>query len=188
MVETQLTMQEKRLLLAVARETIDLTLKKVPLPPLPEVLPDAVSQIRGAFVTLNKGRNLRGCIGTFRSDRPLIEVVRDMAISAALHDPRFPQVRANEFKDIDIEISALTPLTPVSDPETIEVGRDGLYITRWYYSGVLLPQVATEYGWTREEFLAHTCVKAGLPSDAWLKGATIERFSAEVFSEKTVEN
>lgn len=186
MVEAQLTTQDKRLLLDIAREAITVTLTKAPMPPLPESLPDELSQIRGAFVTLNKGRNLRGCIGTFRSDHSLVEVVRDMAISAALHDPRFPQVTASEFEKIDIEISALSPLTQVMDPETIQVGRDGLYITRGYYSGVLLPQVATEYGWTREEFLAQTCVKAGLPSDAWLKGATIERFTAEVFSEKTV--
>ena len=186
MVNTQLTTQDKRLLLDIARETIVVTLNKAPLPPLPDSLPDVLQQIRGAFVTLNKGRNLRGCIGTFRSDRPLVEVVRDMAISAALHDPRFPRVTAEELKEIDIEISALSPLIPVSDPDTIEVGRDGLYVTRGYYSGVLLPQVATEYGWTREEFLAQTCIKAGLPSDAWLKGATIERFTAEVFSEKTV--
>jgi len=110
-----------------------------------------------------------------------------MALSAALHDPRFHSVQKSELPEIEIEISALTPLREITAISEIEVGVHGIYITKGAWSGVLLPQVAVEYGWTREEFLDQTCVKAGLPPDAWRNGATIEVFSAEVFSESDNE-
>jgi AmmeMemoRadiSam system protein A len=140
---------------------------------------------RGAFVTLHKHGELRGCIGTFRSDKNIKEVVQDMAIAAAFEDPRFPPLKKEELDEVDIEISILSPLKRIKSIDEIEVGKHGLYITRGFRSGVLLPQVATEYNWDRETFLVHTCLKAGLPEDAWRDPATkIETFTAEVFGEK----
>ena len=105
-----------------------------------------------------------------------------MAISAAFQDPRFEPMSAKELEDLDIEISVLTPMKPVTDINEIEVGKHGLMIVKDYYSGLLLPQVATEYGWDRETFLEHTCMKAGLPVNAWKDSDTkIYAFSADVF-------
>ena len=107
-----------------------------------------------------------------------------MAVSAGSRDPRFPPVSAQQLKEIKIEISVLTPLKTVRDVRDIEVGKHGLFVARGGYQGLLLPQVATEYGWDREEFVRQTCVKAGLPPGAWKeKGTEIYSFSAEVFSE-----
>jgi uncharacterized protein len=148
----------------------------------------ALYEKRGAFVTLNKGRKLRGCIGTFRAVEPLHKVVRDMAAAAATSDPRFPPVEPDEVGVIEIEISALTALTRAEDVSQIEVGTHGIYVTLGSDSGVLLPQVAVEWGWDRDEFLAQTCSKAGLPRDAWQSPeAVIEVFSAEVFSESDLD-
>ena len=107
-----------------------------------------------------------------------------MTVAAATRDPRFPPVSDRELADIDIEISVLTPVEPVADPMEIMVGRDGLIIEQHGHRGLLLPQVATEYGWDRNTFLAHACVKAGLPRDAWQRGARIFKFQAEVFGER----
>ncbi|RKZ20397.1 AMMECR1 domain-containing protein, partial [bacterium] len=131
-----------------------------------------------------KHGELRGCIGLIKGIKPLYLAVQDMAIAAALRDPRFPPVSPSELDEIEIEISVLTPLKEVKDVEEIKVGRDGIYIERGYHSGLLLPQVATEYGWTREEFLDHTCMKAGLFPGCWKEeGTKIYRFSALIFSE-----
>lgn len=136
----------------------------------------------GVFVTLNKHGNLRGCIGRIISDQPLYIAVQQMAKAAALEDPRFSPVTERELADLEIEISVLTPLEQVKNFEEIKIGRDGLYIIKGYNSGLLLPQVAAEYGWTVEEFLEETCHKAGLPYDAYKsKDAKIFKFSAEVF-------
>lgn len=140
---------------------------------------------RGAFVTLHKHGELRGCIGTFRSDKNIEDVIKDMALAAAFEDPRFSPLQPEEIDEIDIEISILSPLRKIKDINEIEVGKHGLYISRGFRSGVLLPQVATEYNWDRETFLVNTCLKAGLQEDAWKDPATrIEVFSAEVFGEK----
>ncbi|MBM4353644.1 MAG: AmmeMemoRadiSam system protein A [Deltaproteobacteria bacterium] len=187
--ETQpLTLSERKELLALARTTLEERLAGQPRHPAPdpERFP-CLHQPRGAFVTLHARGRLRGCIGTFRAREPLYQVVREMALSAAFNDPRFRPVTAGELPDLEIEISALTPLVEVAEIGEIQVGVHGLYITRGYSSGVLLPQVAVEWGWDREQFLEHTCEKAGLPMDAWKKGATIERFSADVFSESDPE-
>jgi hypothetical protein len=138
-----------------------------------------------AFVTLRKGEHLRGCIGHLEPDRPLAAVVARAAVAAAFEDPRFPPVTSGELDDLSIEISVLGPLAPVPDPSTIEVGRHGLIVRSGWRRGLLLPQVAPEWGWTREEFLAQTCLKAGLPADAWRKGTGTEIlcFEAEVFGE-----
>jgi AmmeMemoRadiSam system protein A len=138
----------------------------------------------GAFVSLHRGQMLRGCIGYIIADRPLFETVIDAAVSAATADPRFPAVGLGELEGLDIEISVLTPPEVVDDLENIKVGRDGLIVSSGPFRGLLLPQVATEYGWDRDTFLDHTCRKAGLPADSWRRGnVTIERFSAQVFSE-----
>ncbi|MHB8834294.1 MAG: AmmeMemoRadiSam system protein B [Candidatus Methylomirabilia bacterium] len=143
----------------------------------------ALQTPQGAFVTITIGGQLRGCIGTFREDTPLFRTVAQMAQAAAREDPRFPPLTAAELPKIHVEISALTPMKPVADVAEIEVGRHGLYITRGFNSGVLLPQVATEYGWDRTTFLEQTCRKAGLPKNAWQEGAKILSFEAEVFGE-----
>jgi uncharacterized protein len=138
----------------------------------------------GCFVSLHtKSGELRGCIGTFTSDGPLWHAVRDMAIAAASRDPRFPSLTRAELDGCHIEISVLSPLRTASAAE-IEVGRHGICIERGYQRGVLLPQVAVEYGWDRDTFLEHTCMKAGLPREAWREpGTKIEIFSAEIFGD-----
>lgn len=173
--------ETKKNLLKLARLTIKNKLKKEE-----EKIDFKFPKIkRGAFVTLHKHGELRGCIGTFRSDRNIEDVVKDMALAASFEDPRFSPLEPQELDEVDIEISVLSPLRKINSIEEIEVGKHGLYISRGFRSGVLLPQVATEYNWDRETFLVHTCVKAGLPEDAWKDPITkIEVFSAEVFGEK----
>lgn len=145
----------------------------------------ALQEPVGAFVTLHKKGELRGCIGHLVAEGPLYETVKEMAVAAATQDYRFPPVSFEELQEIDIEISVLSPFREVKDVHEIEVGRHGLMMTRGGHRGLLLPQVATEYGWDRETFLAHTCFKAGLPPDAWKDPQTkIEIFSAQVFGEK----
>jgi AmmeMemoRadiSam system protein B/AmmeMemoRadiSam system protein A len=147
-----------------------------------EGISEKLKEPYGVFVTINKHGSLRGCIGHIIADQPLYQVCAEMARAAALSDPRFDPVARDELKDLEIEISVLTPFEPVKDLKKIVIGRDGLIIKRGYYSGLLLPQVATDYGWTVEEFLEHTCNKAGLPSDAYKqKGTEVFKFSAEVF-------
>ena len=145
---------------------------------------DRLQEQCGVFVTLHIGKKLRGCIGTMRGTEPLIDTVRDMARSSAFHDPRFPGLTLDEIKTIKIEISVLTPLIQISSVDEIKTGTHGLYITKGPCSGVLLPQVAIEQGWDRDQFLSFTCRKAGLPADAWYDNDTIiEIFSATIFSE-----
>jgi uncharacterized protein len=150
-------------------------------PPRPPQLQDAPLRC-GAFVSLHRGGALRGCIGTFQPRGALAETVIEMARAASLSDPRFAPLRPDELADLEIEISVLSPLVPCDDPAAIEVGRHGLEIVLGRHSGVLLPQVASEYGWSREQFLAHLCLKAGLPTDAWKSPeAKLYTFEAEVF-------
>ena len=148
----------------------------------------ALERERGAFVTLHRRGELRGCIGIFESNKPLFETVSEMAGSAAFNDPRFSPVEADEMDEIDFEISVLSPLREIKDVSEIEVGTHGIHITKGANRGVLLPQVATEQGWDLETFLAQTCLKAGLPADEWRRGVKIEIFSAEVFGEKRSSN
>lgn len=138
----------------------------------------------GAFVTLKakEGGELRGCIGSIHAVHPLYQAVTSSAISAAFRDPRFLPVQPDELPALEIEISVMGPIEPVGNPDEIVVGRDGLIVSRGRQAGLLLPQVAIEYGWDRDTFLAQTCVKAGLPPSAWKSQDTrIERFAAEVF-------
>jgi AmmeMemoRadiSam system protein A len=144
----------------------------------------ALKEKCGAFVTLHLHGELRGCIGYIEARSPLIRTVEEVAQKAAFEDPRFLPLTAEEFSDVKIEVSVLSPLQKTSDPKTVEVGKHGLVIDAGYTRGLLLPQVAVEYGWRRDEFLSHTCRKAGLPADSWkTKDVTIYTFTSEVFSE-----
>ncbi|MCX5807109.1 MAG: AmmeMemoRadiSam system protein A [Proteobacteria bacterium] len=145
-------------------------------------IPERLKEKGGAFVTIKKKGDLRGCIGYINAILPIFETVKETAIQAAFHDPRFDPVDIKEWEDINIEISVLTPMKKIEDIAEIEVGIHGLYIEKGYNSGLLLPQVATEYNWDRMTFLEHTCYKAGLPKNAWKsKDTIIYIFSADVF-------
>ena len=183
-----LSEEQKRWLIDIARQTVMAAVAGEPAPDLATDDPD-LREPRGAFITLKKAGQLRGCIGYIEPRAPLIEAVADNAESAALRDPRFTPVTPEELPDISIEISALTPLEPVADVEEIEVGRHGLVLSRGPNRGLLLPQVPVEWGWDREEFLEHTCLKAGLPPEAWRHDDTeLLCFEAEVFSEENLRN
>jgi AmmeMemoRadiSam system protein A len=142
----------------------------------------------GAFVTIRIKGQLRGCIGYPEPDMPLIEVVDRCAVSAAISDPRFPPLSAGEWTDVDLELSVLGPIVPVHDLREVSIGRDGLIAESGRRRGLLLPQVAVEWNWDAAEFAAQTCIKAGLPRDAWQKGAELFRFEAEVFGEAEDES
>ncbi len=181
-----LTEEEQRELLVLARGAIEAAVAggKAPESTLAS---KALDTECGAFVTLHRHGSLRGCIGYVRAVKPLRRAVAEMAVQAALHDPRFPEVTGPEVPELDIEISVLSPLEEVGDVSTIEVGEHGLIIQDAGHSGLLLPQVATEQGWDRDTFLDHTCLKAGLPPGSWKReGVTILRFTAEVFGEKSL--
>lgn len=139
----------------------------------------------GAFVTIKRGGQLRGCIGTLQCRQSLAAEIERVAVSAAREDPRFSPLQASELHDVTIEVSVLGPLEPIDpqDPASVEIGRHGLVVEQGHRRGLLLPQVATEWGWDRETFLSQTCVKAGLPPGAWRHGATVYRFDAIVFGE-----
>ena len=183
--EVALTSAERSTLLTLARRALEAhVLADKELVTSDITLTDALKEKRGAFVTLEVDGNLRGCIGYVEAMKPLWQTVVENAVNAAVSDPRFPPVRADEVAKIHIEISAMTPLRQIKDVSEIQVGKHGLMISRGWYRGLLLPQVATEYGWSRDEFLSHTCGKAGLPADAWKDPQTrIEIFSADVFGE-----
>ncbi len=186
-VDLGLTDEEKIYLLRLAREVISKKVRGL-APQIPEPPTEKLRENRGAFVTLNKFGQLRGCIGYIEGIKPLYLTIADMAESAAFRDPRFPPVTAEEVPDLEIEISVLTPLRKIDSPEEIQVGRDGILIRQGFYQGLLLPQVATEYGWDREKFLTETCHKAGLPGTCWMDSDTdILIFSADIFSEKDFE-
>lgn len=172
-------------LLRIARETIETWLKEHKKLDF-SIEDEMLKEICGAFVTLHKQGQLRGCIGNIVGTKPLWETVRDMAIQSATGDPRFPPVTMEEMKDIDIEISVLTPLKKVKSADEIVLGRDGVIVKKGIQQGVFLPQVATETGWDKETFLRHLCSgKAGLPLDAWKDPSTeIFVFQAQVFGEK----
>ncbi len=179
-----ITSEERLELLRAVRITLEEYIKHHRTPVI-EAKSPALLQPCGAFVTLHIYRKLRGCIGTFTSSDPLLDTVQRMAIAAATTDSRFPQVQPEELPALQFEISVLSPLSKAT-PEEIQVGVHGLYITKGYHRGVLLPQVATENGWDRQTFLEHTCLKAGLAPSAWQDPETrIEIFSAEVFGDET---
>ena len=182
-----LTLEEKRQLMEIAIASVQSAVKGGKAPGFIPVS-STLKQNRGAFVTLKIDGRLRGCIGYIIPVMPLYMTVAEVAESAALKDPRFPPVSVDELPLLEYEISALSPIEVIEDPNEIVVGRDGIIIKMGRNQGLLLPQVATEYGWNREQFLQHTCRKAGLPPEAWKEpGVEISVFSAEVFGEEDLK-
>ena len=176
--------EQKQYLLRIARATVEAAVTGGERSDLHTEDP-ALLEKRGAFVTLKHGGDLRGCLGYVEGIEPLIEAVAENAEAAALRDPRFAPVRASELPGILIEVSALTPLQLVEDPEAVEVGAHGLMVCLGPNRGLLLPQVAEEWGWDREQFLQQTCRKAGLAPDEWNSPrAELYSFEAEVFGEE----
>jgi hypothetical protein len=173
------TDDDKKLLLQIARNAIRAKLTGEQYSP-PES--EALAAKRGAFVTLKIDGELRGCIGQIRATEPLYKLIAEMALAAAFEDPRFSRLTEAELDRLEYEISVLSPLERVRDWSEIEIGRHGLMIKMDYHSGLLLPQVATEHGWTVTEFLEQTCLKAGLPKNSYKdKFAEVYKFSADVF-------
>jgi len=178
-----LTKQERELLLEIARESIKSGFAEGERPRF-KIESGTLKEKMGVFVTLKKQGRLRGCIGLIEGRKPLYEAVEEMAQAAAFRDPRFRPVEKDELGGLDIEISVLTPLRRIQDISEIEVGQHGIYIIKGFHSGLLLPQVATEYRWDKATFLREVCGKAGLPQDAWKdEDAKIFIFSASIFSE-----
>jgi len=177
---------DRALLLRLAREAIAAHVTRIYNPQSAICNPQSaiLERLGGAFVSLHRRGDLRGCIGHIQASEALGLVVPRCAVSACSSDPRFLPVTQAELDDIDIEISLLGPLEPMSMAGEIEIGRHGLFVERGWHRGLLLPQVATEWKWDAETFLAHTCHKAGLSRDAWKNDARVFRFEAEVFSER----
>lgn len=178
--------QAQRVLLDVARQAVAAAAtgaeppRSADAPDLPEL-----GEPRGAFVTLHRpDGELRGCIGTIQAKEPLLDVVVDMARAAAVRDPRFPPVRPEEVDELELEVSVLFPLEPVEGPTEVGIGTHGMVIEGHGRRGLLLPQVASERGWDSETFAVHTCLKAGLPRDAWQDpDVQMYRFRSEVYGE-----
>jgi AmmeMemoRadiSam system protein A len=178
-----LNQAEKDKLLRIARQTLTDYLTRNTTPEY-QVEEDGLLQEVAAFVTLRqRNGELRGCIGRIEVSEPLYRTVQECTISAATNDYRFSPVTAQELDDILIEISALSPFRAVGDPDEIQVGQHGLLIRKDFRVGLLLPQVATDRGWNRDEFLKAVCLKAGLSSRAW-RDADLYVFTAEVFEEE----
>ena len=188
----QLTDSDGERLVKTARAVVTEFLKNKDKMKLDSEFEESFSANAGVFVTLNHQSNLRGCIGFALPDKKLYDALEDAAIAAATEDPRFPPVTYNELEQITFEVTVLTPpqeiqvMDPSEYPSKIKVGRDGLIIKSGFNSGLLLPQVPVEYGWNEEEFLGHTCEKAGLEKDFWKKKETkILKFEGIVFKEQS---
>lgn len=183
---TPLSPTDRAALLGIARGAILSHLGLVPAPALPA--DGTLAEERGAFVTVHVAGELRGCIGTFRPQGSLAATVARMAVAAASEDPRFRAVGAEDVRELDVAVSALGPARPLPDPRAVAVGREGLIVARGFLRGTLLPKVAVEQGWDAEEFLKHTCLKAGLPPRAWEDpDVHVEAFEAEEFGEGSRE-
>jgi len=190
--DTQLSDSDGVVLVKTARKAVTQFLSNGNRMKLESELEEKFSFNSGVFVTLNNPDGLRGCIGFPMPEKKLSHAIVEGAIAAATEDPRFPSVKINELNDIVFEVTVLTPPIEidVSDPteylEKIKVGRDGLIIRHSFSSGLLLPQVPVEYGWNVEEFLQHTCEKAGLARDTWKnENVKIEKFEGIIFKEET---
>ncbi len=168
-------------LLAVAREALEARVTGRRPPLVICVGPLAVRC--GAFVSIHRGDELRGCLGRLTTDHPLGQTLVHLGGAVADSDPRFPPITSSELRSLHLEISLLTPARPLAAIDAIELGRHGLIIEHGSARGLLLPQVATEHQWDRATFLEHTCIKAGLSRDAWKTGAAVHIFEAHVFSE-----
>lgn len=184
-IQPEYTLEERKLLLEIAHESILSFLERREIAlftPSPHL-----SDPRGVFTTLYSNQRLRGCVGYPAAVLPLYRAVMETARAAAADDPRFSPVTLDEARDLRISLSVLSPLQPIS-ADAVEVGRHGLVISHHGQRGLLLPQVPVEHGWGRTTFLEQTCLKAGLPPDAWRRGAHIEAFTAEVFGDAGSEN
>ena len=180
-VDLGLNEEEKKTLHHIAKTVIENMTRGKPVPDF-KIESPILKENRGAFVTIQKRGQLRGCIGYIEGHGPLHKTIEKMAEAAAFNDPRFTPVKEKELPELDIEISVLTPLKRITDVNEIQVGKHGIYIKKGWFSGLLLPQVATEYRLDRQTFLEHTCQKAGLPSNAWKeKDTEIYIFSADIF-------
>ncbi len=175
--------EDRERLLGLARASIDRYLASETLP-LPRGFGAETERRQGVFVTLRKRGNLRGCIGQMQPGMPIPQLVQRMALAAAFQDRRFSRVKASELKNIEVEISLLTPPRRVEGPGAVEPGRDGVVLERDGKSAVFLPHVATEEGWGRDELLDNLCLKAGLEQGCWRVGARLSTFQAEVFAER----
>lgn len=183
---SELTRLEQKELLALARRTIRKYLAEADRDYPPQSNP-VFAEKRGVFVTLHRNGELRGCIGYPLPCKPIWEAVVDNAIAAAFEDPRFPAVTPVELPSLDIEISVLTVPQKVAGHGQVQVGRDGIIISKGFRRGLLLPQVPLEQGWGLEHFMEYGCLKAGLDRDEWKKGVGIETFQAQVFGEKELD-
>jgi AmmeMemoRadiSam system protein A len=179
----RLTREEQTILIDLTRRSVALRLESRPLPRL-QASPPRLLLTQGAFVSLYHDGRLRGCVGMVLPEIALAETVVRCAAAAATEDPRFMPIRATELSGLTIEISVLDPPFRVADPSQIRIGTHGLLVTQGRRRGLLLPQVAVTQGWNLPTFLEEVCLKAGLPPDAWTRGATLEAFSAQVFSER----
>jgi uncharacterized protein len=179
--QTEYSGDERRLLVELAHEAIISSLEK--RDPRPFIASEHLSELRGVFTTLYRERRLRGCVGYPTAFLALYRAVIETAKAAAFEDPRFPPLTLNEARQLRVSLSVLSPLKPLAADE-ITVGRHGLLISQGGQRGLLLPQVPVEHGWDRVTFLEQTCRKAGLPLDAWRKGAAIESFTAEIFGDE----
>jgi AmmeMemoRadiSam system protein A len=176
-----LTGEQRQILLTIARTSITACVLGHPASEVEVMaLPDA----SGVFVTIKRRGALRGCLGTLQNRRGLALEVMRCAIDSAREDPRFSPVTSEELADLMLEISVLGPLEEIEPrPDAFTIGQHGLLVEKGFHRGLLLPQVATEWGWSAEQFLQHTCVKAGLPRDAWQGSVRLYRFAAEVFGD-----
>jgi len=186
MSDQPLAAAEQTWLLTIARGVVEAAAKGLPEPDHHADKYPKLGQHLGAFVTLHKRGQLRGCIGRFLPDEPVWLVVAQMARAAAMEDTRFQPVTESELDDIEIEISVLSPLVKTNDPLSLELGVHGIYIKRGWQSGTFLPQVAIEHNMTKEEFLSSCCAhKAGLAPDAWKDPETeVHLYTAQIFREK----
>ncbi|HJO55927.1 MAG TPA: AmmeMemoRadiSam system protein A [Candidatus Scalindua sp.] len=178
--------KDKKILLSIARESIKSAITDTPNEQTHiEIISPELKEKSGAFVTLRTHGKLRGCIGRMVSEIPLYKLVSEMAVSAAKEDPRFSQIKPSDLDGLEIDISALSPLQKIDDPLDFELGRHGIYIKKGSSNGCFLPQVATETGWTKEEFLSKCCsMKADLSPDAWKKrGIDVYIFTSEIISD-----
>ena len=176
-----MTEADRVALLGLARRAIEAHVQQLP-PPIAESAGAFVVRA-GVFVSIHNGPDLRGCIGHIEADEVLGVLVPQSAIAACSSDPRFPPIDTRELPDLHVEISVLGPLETLRHPDEMVIGRDGLLIEDGWKRGLLLPQVAVQWQWDRGMFLSQTCQKAGLPPDAWQRGAKVWRFEAEVFHE-----
>ena len=183
-VDRLLNDDDQRRLIALARRALEARVRRETPPPIERG--GGLEEVRGAFVTIHDRGELRGCLGRIETNVPLGDTVADLAASVSDSDPRFQPVVLLELHEIDIEISVLSPEQEIPALAHIEIGRHGLVVEHGRRRGLLLPQVATEQGWDRETFVSHTCLKAGLPRDAWRHGARLLVFEAQVFGERSL--